>query len=59
MSRSILVIDTPANCNECPLSLDTEKYNANLCRGFEKHTVNMKSSEKPDWCPLKEVPENF
>lgn len=57
MSESILLLETPANCNECPLSLDTETHNANLCRAFEKHTVNMDSSKKPDWCPLMAIPE--
>ena len=57
MRKAILVIDMPLNCNECPLSLDTETYNANLCRAMERHTVNMKSSQKPDWCPLREMPQ--
>lgn len=61
MSKSILVIDTPGNCTECPLELgigDTTGktlLNANICRGCGQR--NMDSMTKPDWCPLKDVPE--
>lgn len=63
MSKSILVIDTPENCESCP-----------FCRGFnvckamkylkrEKivsiYTVDHQIFEgvKPNWCPLEEMPD--
>lgn len=63
MSKSILVIDTPENCEKCP-----------FCRGWnvckimkylngEKiisiYTVDHQIFEenKPDWCPLRGLPE--
>lgn len=58
MSKSMLVIDTPKCCEECPLELDVAgKVGANICRGCEKYSFNPDSKKKPDWCPLKEVPE--
>lgn len=59
--KSILVTDTPKNCTECPLEIeicDTEGktlLNANICRGCGYR--NMNSVVKPDWCPLKDLPE--
>lgn len=56
--KSIYVMDTPKACDECPLSLEIEKeVGTIICRGCEKYSVNSNSTEKPDWCPLKEVPE--
>lgn len=55
MSKAILVIDMPKACEDCPLSLDTEKENTNLCRGCEKYSFNPDSRSRPDWCPLTEV----
>lgn len=58
MSKSILVIETPKCCEECPLEMDVDgKLGVNICRGREKYSYNPDSKEKPDWCPLKEVPE--
>lgn len=58
MSKSILIIDTPKCCEECPLELDVDgKVGANLCRGCEKYSYNPDSKKKPEWCPLKEMTE--
>lgn len=55
--KSILVLDTPENCTECPLELDVDgKYNTNICRGCQKYSFNPDSNNKPGWCPLKELP---
>lgn len=60
MSKSILVIDTAENCNECVLHALTEN-------DYDKEfycVVNGKIVEefacnrtKPDWCPLRDFPE--
>lgn len=56
MSKSILIIDTPKCCEECPLELDVDgKVGANICRGCEKYSYNPDSKKKPEWCPLKEM----
>ena len=57
MSKAVLVLDAPNKCIECPLSYDVlNDYNKNICRGCEKYMFNQNSDTKPDWCPLREVP---
>lgn len=58
MSKSILVIDTPENCEDCNFFYQYNKDNIDsaYCRvvGEEKKTSIML---KPDWCPLRDFPE--
>lgn len=69
MSKSILLIDTPDNCRECPCHFtdmvtfnpkEGEKFFSNLC-GANNNELEAKemSDCRPDWCPLKEVPEKY
>lgn len=53
MSKSVLVIDTPENCRSCYLRWFT--LNLQYCRGKLKDIKD--TSVKPDWCPLKPLPE--
>lgn len=55
MSKSVLVIDTPENCRSCYLRGFT--LNLQYCRGKLKDIKD--TSVKPDWCPLKPLPEKF
>lgn len=62
MAKAVLVMDMPENCEECPLEygIEDEKgvvMNANICRGCGKR--NFDSRNKPDWCPLRELPEKM
>ena len=58
MNKSFLIIDTPKCCEECPLELDVDgKAGVNICRGCDKYSYNPDSKEKPEWCPLWEIPE--
>lgn len=61
MSKSILIIDTPERCSMCKFMRNTdEEYHYCRVLGFD-YQVNdyMRSTPKgkPDWCPLKAVPE--
>ena len=53
MSKSVLVIDTPENCYSC--------YLRKLIRNWSYCAVKSErikdSMVKPDWCPLKPLPE--
>ena len=51
MSKSILVIDTPESCGTCPCFLEV----ATDCCGVSGKDVD--SHDKPDWCPLRDLPE--
>ena len=53
MSKSILVIDTPENCGQCPCFLEV----ATDCCGVNGKDIDGHS--KPDWCPLTELPQKM
>lgn len=54
MSKSILVIDTPEQvCQKCELCRETINDEF-MCCGNGKIIPD---GEKPDWCPLKELPQ--
>lgn len=62
MSKAILVIDMPKRCTGCPLHfLDTPDNNTvKLWCGYNCKSVelnNNKIGNRPDWCPLKLMPE--
>lgn len=71
MSKSILILDTPENCLDCPLGIgycsdeDGEEVYCNIleCTTYQKGIYEDEDEEelyndkKPDWCPLKNVPE--
>ena len=58
MSKSILVIDTPNSCMGCNfLYCDVEHDTDNCIACEESRKVNLEKEEKPDWCPLREMPE--
>ena len=45
MSKAVLVMDMPERCADCPL------------RSSEKTSSTDYYDKKPDWCPLRELPE--
>lgn len=53
MSKAVLVMDMPSSCNKCHL-LD-EPYD--LCIPMDKDVSDYCSETRPDWCPLRELPE--
>lgn len=69
MSKSILVLDTPDRCLDCPLGSseesDGEEVYCNIleCATYQKGIYEdedeeeMYNDKKPDWCPLKAVPK--
>lgn len=60
MSKAVLIVEMPGRCMDCPLEFGVEgQIMANICRGYEKYRFNPDHSKKPDWCPLREVPEKI
>ena len=57
MSKAVLVMDMPERCADCPLR-SSEKTSYVCCYLTLK---NISSTDyydkKPDWCPLRELPE--
>lgn len=60
MRKAVLVMDMPENCKDCTMSIQSkEKHTGQFCwRCINALTIMIdKSGEKPDWCPLRPVPE--
>jgi hypothetical protein len=53
MNKSVLVIDTPKKCDSCMYVGTFNSFCKINCRDIED------LSTKPDWCPLKPLPEKF
>lgn len=71
MSKSILLMDTPENCYDCPFGIE---YCGNLeyegccelaecldsdTRLIAEEHYDCESKSRPDWCPLKSLPEKM
>ena len=56
MSKSILVIDTPEHCGECPFRsfINYGKW----CAAYDDTCIDHYPA-KPEWCPLKPAPEKI
>ena len=61
MKKAILVIDMPNSCNECKIRFDDEYSNWCPYVNPEPNGVwqYVEKGAKPDWCPLKEMPEKL
>lgn len=53
MSKAVLVMDMPSGCIKCPLY----DYVTSSCFLTNKFPNNISDDFKPDWCPLKPMPE--
>ena len=51
MAKGYIVVDIPNRCSNC---VATDTY-VTLCRCARKKIT--KPFSKPDWCPIKEMPE--
>lgn len=59
MSKSILVIDTPDYCINCPCHF--AEMSGQVWCGKENKELLSDDIEtfKPDWCPLRDLPEKY
>lgn len=63
MSKAILVMDMPKNCsecNQCQCGNEDGEYSCipdNFAHYLSSNYVNHSCESKPDWCPLKPIPE--
>lgn len=69
MSKSVLVIDTPKSCYNCPFG--TEYYDIYIYKGncelaehlgkimtlLTEEYYGFESKSRPEWCPLKPLPK--
>lgn len=60
MSKSVLVIDTPGSCMGCNFFICDGDTNMDSCKARETaRSVDLEKYDKPDWCPLKPLPEKM
>ena len=70
MTKSILVINTPDHCFDCPVHqfLEGDKddgysdvmfCNAENWRKPTTHTPILDFTKRPDWCPLRPLPKKL
>lgn len=60
MSKAILVMDMPENCEHCACKYPSYKDDALYDCAITGKTVPINGGrygKKPDWCPLRELPE--
>lgn len=58
MSKVFLVVDMPTDCEDCPLFRDSNK-GMRECKAKRAGTEWDYYKVRPDWCPLREVPEKM
>lgn len=58
MSKSFLVMETPESCRKCDLRVIGS---VNFCTGANCRKIDqikiINEDIKPDWCPLRELPQ--
>ena len=60
MSKAILVMDMPDSCMGCNFLYCDAENNSESCQAREKsRIVDLENDDKPDWCPLREMPEKL
>lgn len=65
MAKAVLVMDMPERCDKCLLLLKfPQKDGLALClarptNGQEEYNPKREKSWRPDWCPLRELPEKM
>lgn len=61
MSKSVLVIETPENCYDCPIGQDCSNIleTSLFCLGAGKCVIDKEAATIPNWCPLKPLPEKM
>lgn len=60
MAKAILVMDMPESCFGCNFLYCDGDTNLDSCQAREKaRPVDSATYEKPDWCPLRELPEKI
>ena len=58
MGKAILVMDMPESCMGCNFMCCDAENNSESCQAKETaRVVDLEKESKPDWCPLRPVPE--
>ena len=60
MSKAVLAMDMPDSCMGCNFLYCNVESNVDSCQAMEvSKIVDLEKEDKPDWCPLRPVPEKL
>ena len=60
MAKSFLVMDMPESCFGCNFLYCNADASIDSCQAMEvSRIVDSETYERPDWCPLRELPEKM
>lgn len=58
MSKALLTMDMPNSCMGCNFLYCDAESNVESCQAREKSKpIDLEKEDKPDWCPLRPIPE--
>lgn len=56
MNKGFILVNMPDKCHNCRMGFKNEYYNQFECY-FEPGTEIKPDEEKPDWCPIMQIPD--
>ena len=60
MSKAVLVMDMPESCFGCNFLYCNADAGIDSCQAMKvSRIVDSETYERPDWCPLRELPEKI
>ena len=60
MPKAVLVMDMPESCFGCNFLYCNADAGIDSCQAMEvPRIVDSETYERPDWCPLRELPEKI
>ncbi len=58
MAKAVLIMDMPESCIGCNFCHISSEDNESSCKAYEvARTIDSDTYKKPNWCPLRELPE--
>lgn len=57
MAKAVLVMDMPESCFGCNFMYCDEESDTETCQAMETARDIDLIEDRPDWCPLRELPE--
>lgn len=59
MSKAVLIMDMPESCLKCQIGENTSNQleTCIICPITEKCAIDDEAAARPNWCPLRELPE--
>lgn len=59
MAKAVLVMDMPESCFGCNFMYCDEESDTETCQATETARDIDLIEDRPDWCPLRELPEKI